>query len=252
MRVAILGALPRELAPLTVHITDAIQFDRHYWKGTIGTLAGHAVLALATGMGKVSAAAATQLALERFYPQAVIMIGVAGAIDLRLRPGDVVVAKEILQHDVNRPGSEEALGGELQHISRIVYHSHPELCRVAELAAIKLDWGLDFAGDLSYRLIGGRILTGDKIIYKQQEAERLRERLAGLCVEMEGASVAQVCAQNGDVPVLILRGISDSANEQAVSDVVTYFSVAAERLAELSLELLAQLHSVKTKMRKGF
>lgn len=188
---------------------------------------GSAAVAIRCGVGKIQAAMVTQRAIDLFAPRAIVLTGVAGALHPDLRPGDAIVARDTLQHDMD----VTALGfelGEVPFSGERLFSCDPTL--VAKACAAVTDGTVRV----------GRILTGDRFVTGADRAchAHLRDILRGDAVEMEGAAVAQVCSRNG-VPCVIIRTISDRANGDAPADFVAVLAFAAANAAAVIRGLLA-------------
>ncbi|MDR0902025.1 MAG: 5'-methylthioadenosine/adenosylhomocysteine nucleosidase [Opitutaceae bacterium] len=237
MKFGILGALPQEVALIKRSMTVRRSV-------TIGTRVFHEgewggrqiVLALAR-VGKVSAALTTALLLERFGVGRVIFTGVAGALDSRLRPGDVVIADRLLHHDMDSrplfPRFEVPLLGRsvfeasLADVAEAAARAYTEGSRAAEIPA---EWRA-VLGNATPSVWRGLVLSGDQFIGGAERVAALRAlQPEALCVEMEGAAVAQVCHEMGGVPAAIIRVISDRADGSAAADFQRFVKDIAEWL----------------------
>ncbi|MBW6457440.1 MAG: 5'-methylthioadenosine/adenosylhomocysteine nucleosidase [Trueperaceae bacterium] len=217
--LAVIGAMEEEVAPLLAAALDAREEGEGPYRWHRATLDGVPVLLAACGIGKVNAAALTQ-ALLGGGASAVIFTGVAGGVDPGLRVGDLVVAHDALQHDVDVTplGYEEGqVPGEPP-----VWAADPGLRDlVAGVAA-------DVAGAEGVRSIVGRVASGDTFVADPKRVADLRRRFGASCAEMEGAAVAQVCARWG-VPWAIVRSVSDTADHDAGVDFRAFTEEAARR-----------------------
>jgi adenosylhomocysteine nucleosidase len=203
-KIGLIGAMVEEIRLMeeklereTVTVKAGIRFME-------GTLNGKPVVLCKSGVGKVNAAVCTQILIDRFGADAVIFTGVAGALDPSLDIGDVVVSTECVQHDMDA----SPLGfprGTIPFADMSVFPADPELVRLAYEASRALPGG---------RALKGRVLSGDQFVADRETVRRLHEELQGVCVEMEGAAVAQVCAMNG-VPYVVIRSMSDKADGSA-------------------------------------
>ena len=213
--VAILAALPQELAA----IHDSFQLDA---AADLRPLEGHRfvhrgleVVAVRVGVGKVNAAMATQRVIDAVAPAVLINIGVAGGLDTdRLSIGDVVVARDCGQHDLDARPLGFALG-EVPYTGIRYVAADPALVSVAS--------GTRLA---SHRVHVGRVLSGDQFI-RRATPERAAEMraMAGLAVEMEGAAVSYVAASHG-IPFAVVRTISDYADGSASVDFERFLASA--------------------------
>jgi len=202
-KIAIIGALDAEVDEYLKHLESPV---RNIRKGSVfheGRLCGQDLIVIKSGVGKVFAALNTQKLIDIYNPQCVIFTGVAGGLNKKFEIGDVVVAEDCLQHDLDARG----LGFPRGTIPYTDYNLFVSDVRLRTLA---------LSAKIRPAIHRGRILTGDQFLTKKElnEYKYLIEDLKGDAVEMEGASVAQVCTVN-KVPFLIIRTISDKADAEA-------------------------------------
>ena len=228
MTIAILTAMAEEgqLYRDTCAVTGTV--ERAGLSLHRATHAGHDLLLTEMGVGKVNAALATQVVLDAVVPDAVVCTGTAGALHDGLDVGDIVVARDCLQHDLR----VDFLGlppGQVPFTDLRFFETDPSL-RDAALA-------VDLPGHMIH---AGRILTGDLFVQDETARHTLRDELSGDCVEMEGAAVGQVCTLN-DVPFLLVRAISDRADGRSDIDFQASLEEAAQASAHVVLEVLRTL-----------
>lgn len=198
--IAIIGALDDEVALIAASL-NGVTHDRQagldVTRGTLGTNDGGTVTAVATvgGMGLVNAAATTQHLIDAYHPDAVIFSGIAGNLNKSLHINDIVLGKTLRYLDTDmrlvgqwKPGTSE-------------FHSDPALLQIAEGA-------LD---EMGINHIQGTIASGNYFVDTPQKVSQVIEQTHADAVEMEGAAVAHVAARN-DVPALVIRAMSDSAD----------------------------------------
>ncbi len=217
-----------------------------------GVLDGHRVVLAESGMGKVNAAMVATVLVERFGAGALLLAGVAGGLDPRLRVGDVVVADRTVQHDAGMVIDAVHTTYQPGHLPFFnptdrLGHAVPSALesRVrARLAGLSLPPLSDRAGGSGDppRVVLGTILTGDRYVGCEDTRERLHTDLGGVAVEMEGAAVAQVAESYG-VPWLIVRALSDLAGRAAAFDFATFADEAAVRGALVLRRLLPALEA---------
>lgn len=205
--VAVLGAIDAEIQEFLEH-TDVIQEEP--WGQFVfyrGILAGRKVVLARTGVGKVLAAMLTQRLLDVYEPEALIFTGVAGTLRSDLDIGDVVVARDCMQHDFDAT-PVGILRGEIPYTG---YRIFPCDNRLVSAAA-------SWSGD-GHRVVVGRVLTGDQFLTGRDLSSHryLVEELHGDAIEMEGAGVGLVAMVN-EVPFVIIRTISDRADARAMQD----------------------------------
>jgi adenosylhomocysteine nucleosidase len=234
--LGIIGAMPEELTAITsaVHAHEVVELGgRRYHRGTY---AGEDVVAVISRIGKVAAATTTAILLERFAPRAVIMTGLAGALDPALAIGDIVIADRLVQHDLDaRPLFSRH---EIPLLGVTEVPADPGLSdRLAAAAArFVVPPEVRALGVTAPRVHRGLVASGDQFIASTEAVAALRALLpAALAVEMEGAAVAQVCFEHG-VPFAIARVISDTANHDAFVDFARFLADACGPYARALVE----------------
>ena len=245
MTLAIVGAMPQELGALLPHLEGARTERLAGRSFHRGRLTGRDVVLVLSGIGKVAAAATAALLIDRLGARALLFTGVAGGLGAGVRVGDIVVAQELLQHDLDAsplfPRWEVPLTG------RSRFAAEPALAGALlaacdEVLAAPLP-GLAALGLHAPRRHAGLVVSGDRFVSSAAESAALRDALPdALAVEMEGAAMAQVCADFG-CPLAVLRTISDRADDQAHVD---FGRFVAEVAAGYSRDI------VLAALRRGF
>lgn len=212
--IALMGAMDEEIKLLLQETENARSRKTAGITYTEGVFRGQDVVICRCGVGKVNAAAAAQIFASEFRVRALIFTGVAGALHPELEIGDIVVSSESMQHDMDAAPLGFA-PGEIPFQKESVFPADEQLIALAEQACL--------AAQAAFRT--GRVLSGDRFIADRDEVERLRRDFNGLCTEMEGAAVAQVCRMN-ELPYIVIRSMSDRANGEA-PDSFTEFTKAS-------------------------
>ena len=227
-RIGIIGAMPEELSALLESLENTREKTIGSFTFYEGVLESQPVILSQCGIGKVNAAALTQTMLMQGVSH-VIFTGVAGAIDPDLRVGDIVISSDTLQHDLD----VTALGYELGQVpaESLSWQADDALVQIAKAAADGLE---------SVQTIIGRVVSGDQFIASVEKTAWLRETFNASCAEMEGASVAQICAK-WNVPFVIIRSISDTANHDANMDFREFTPLAANRAKQVVRGMLQRL-----------
>lgn len=246
-RTCILAAFDDELALLYRALDEPKEEVLHGIHFAAGKLKGRNVIVCRSGIGKVNAAMVTALLIQHYRPCEIIFTGIAGGINLELRPGDIVIASKAAQHDF---GTLTAEGMETRGIrSAVTWQRNPVflepdawLMALADAAAkrIKLADIETRDGKRHPRIIKGVVVTGDVFVASPTKKAELRKALGADAVEMEGAAVAQVC-RDLRVPWLVVRSISDGADHNALQDVDSFTALAAQNSAHLVMDIVAQL-----------
>ena len=203
MIYGIMGAMPEEIRLMSSELTDAVTRRVADVDFITGSYAGHTVTLCCAGMGKTNAAAATQILISVFGAERIVFSGIAGNCSPLLRVGDVAVGSELIHHDIDNLTLENTgLKAEL-------YRADPALVAAAEAACAAQ----------GVHAVTGRIATGEQFICETAVKNDIIARCDPLCVEMEGAAVAQVAVKNG-VPFVVVRAMSDDADEAAFEKLV--------------------------------
>jgi adenosylhomocysteine nucleosidase len=245
----ILGAFRQEIAILEDKLADRQARRIEGMEFVSGKLNGKRVVMAWTGTGTVNAAMTTTLLIEHFRPNEVIFTGVAGGTNPQLQPGDIVIAQKIAYHDSGVLTPEEfvykSVRNPLDGIENPFFFPADErLLGLAEEAAGRVELGTlkTSEGERTPKIVKGVIVTGDVFVASPAKCAELREKFKADAVEMEGAAVAQVCFQQG-VGHIVIRCISDRADESAVSDLAAFYVMAAQNSASLVAEMVALMAS---------
>lgn len=234
--VAIVAAMHEELAALLAQMPDEQRVraaGREFW---VGHLQGQPVVAVLSRIGKVAAALTAALLVERFGVRAIVFTGVAGGLAPGVDVGDVVVATELLQHDLDaspifpkyevplmglsRFAADRALAAGLAAAAERTLRDPAALVGSEAVAAFGLQ---------APKLHRGLLVSGDRFVSTGAESAALRNALPdALAVEMEGAAMAQVCHDCG-VPFAAVRTISDRADDAAHVDFTRFVAQVASR-----------------------
>lgn len=236
-RLGLISAMPQEQRGLISQLTEMTVETRAQREYVSGRLWGSQSVCVLSRMGKVAAATTATTLIEHFGVTHILFTGVAGAADDKVRVGDIVVADQLIQHDMDSsplfPRFEIPLTG------RTLFDTDAEMTEKLKLAVSgffqqDLNEVIDEQDRESFGITrpvlhSGLIASGDEFITCSQRMDRLKRDLpAVLAVEMEGAAVAQVCQEFG-IPFAIMRTISDGANEEAPVDFMKFLErVAAD------------------------
>jgi adenosylhomocysteine nucleosidase len=236
LKTALVSAMHEELAAVLALMPDERKTTvagREFWQGH---LQGHDVVAVLARIGKVAGAATAAILIERFKVDRVVFTGVAGGLGPGVNVGDVVIAREFLQHDMDAsplfPKHEVPLYGRSRFTA--------DAALVASLAQAA-------KGALPTATVHqGLVISGDRFVATTPEARALQAALPdALAVEMEGAAFAQVCHDYG-VPFAAVRTVSDRADDAAHGDFLEFIrTVASPHSAAIVNALLRDLPADK-------
>jgi adenosylhomocysteine nucleosidase len=221
----------RALLPLLQNPNRELLAGREFHTGEIH---GRPVVLVLSGIGKVAAAMTTTLLLQHHQVGQVLFTGVAGGLGAGIRVGDIVVARQLMQHDMDAsplfPRFEVPLTGRARFDADVGMSD--ALAAAAARCLQRVPQWLDAAHQREFsltqpRLHQGLIASGDRFVSSHAEADALRAGLPDvLAVEMEGAALAQVCADFGR-PCAMLRTVSDRADDDAHVDFTRFVAEVA-------------------------
>ena len=231
MRIAVIGAMEMEIALLKEAMTFQKTKEIAGLTFLEGTLEGHEIVLVRSGVGKVNAALCTQILADHFRPDAIINTGAAGSLREENRIGDLVVSTDVVHHDVDATlfGYQK---GEVPQLGQLSFPADEKLRAAAVRAARAV------APDIAVR--EGRVASGDRFIAERALKEEIAETFGALCVEMEGAAIAQVAWLNR-IPFVILRAISDQADESVHVSYDEFEIKAAHDCAAITREVFLHL-----------
>lgn len=243
----ILGAFPPELVLLQSKMEEKKDTTIQQIRFTKGKLNGRQIVLAQTGIGKVNAAITTTLMIEHFQPREIVFSGIAGGIDPALHPGDLVVGTQVTYHDYGM-----AMDNRMEYWSTKNPATMLENPRSFSCDSVLVNKAVTVAKDLTFSKIKrangsfepavkkGIIVTGDVFVSSAMVTQRLRKELNAAATEMEGAAIAQTCYQQ-NVPFVIIRSLSDNANEKAQNDIKAFYDVAAHNAATLVMALISKM-----------
>lgn len=231
MTIGIIGAMEEEITNVledmnVVATKNALGLD--FYLGTLNNSNNNIVL-VRSGIGKVNAALCAQVLIDLFAVDAIINVGVAGAIDKNIKIGDIVISTDAVQHDFDT----SALGDEPGVISRMdtsVFHADPLLIEAAKKAV----------ESIGFPVYEGRIASGDQFVSEPALKEKIATLFNPICCEMEGAAIAHACYLNR-VPFVIIRAISDNAEEGCDVNYERFFRESAVTAGRIIKNMIAEI-----------
>lgn len=230
-RIGIIGAMEEEVSQLKSAMADVKVKKKASMEFCEGTLHGKQVVVVRSGIGKVNAAVCTQILADDFQVEAVINTGIAGSLKTGINIGDIVLATDTLQHDMDAT----EFGYPKGQVPRMETLSFPADERMYQLAA---EVCREVNPDI--QVFTGRIVSGDQFVASRKVKEAIAAEFQGLCTEMEGAAVGQTAWLN-QIPFLIVRAISDKADDSAQMDYPTFEKQAIAHEVRLTENLVKRL-----------
>lgn len=222
--IGIICAMAIEADGLIKKMTDTETRTIAKLKFTKGKLGNREVVVVVCGIGKVNAAMCAQLMICEYKPEFVINSGVAGATNEEVTILDMVVATEVLQHDMNASALGDPIGEiDFPDEHRTFFPCDEEISdKLYEICK-----GVD--GSSAFR---GRVASGDLFVSRRSKREILRIRFDAVACEMEGGAIGHVCFRN-EVPFCVLRTISDDLDKHKGMDFIKFAKLASEKSIEV-------------------
>lgn len=232
MKIGIIGAMDVEVAHLkeVMQITNTTTVAKQeYCEGKIGDMD---VVVVKCGVGKVRAGMSVQVLCDVFHVTHVLNTGVAGSLNNDINVGDVVVSTDAVFHDVNATNFGYAIG-EVPSLGKVFFEAEPYLRKLAKEAVEKA------APEVS--VYEGRVTTGDQFICEKDKKNWIKDTFNAECVEMEGCAIAEAAYLN-DIPFVIIRAISDKADEETVVSYEEFEGKAAVHCAKIVEYMISNMH----------
>lgn len=230
MKLGIIGAMRVEVETLRDHMEQPSEMTRAGMTFYEGKLEDLDVVVVQCGVGKVNAAMCTQILCDCYGVTHIVNTGVAGSLCAELDIGDLVVSQDAMYHDFdcNFVGYPT---GQVPGMDVLAFPADEKLLAYAFAAADAVHIG-------HARI--GRVASGDQFICTQAQKDKIIADTNALCTEMEGAAIAHTAYRNG-ISFVILRAISDKADNSAEMDYPTFEEIAAHRCAEVTMNLAKAL-----------
>lgn len=228
--VGIIFAMEEELEELLKYLKiekEYTIFDLSFYEGIIN---GVYCVMVRSGVGKVNAARATQILIDNIKVDYIFNIGVAGGISKSLKVGDIVIGEKLVQHDFDITAFNHDKG----YIPEIGVYIQVDdyLFRLANNV---------LKSDDKINVVSGVISSGDIFCTEIKMGQKINSKFNALCVEMEGASVAQICYLN-HIPFLVLRSISDTPNNDNVITYEEFLKYSSKNIAYAMSKILLKLN----------
>lgn len=224
MKLGIIGAMDVEVATLKEsmeHRTERVIAGSSYAEGI---LEGLPIVVVQCGVGKVNAALCVQVLCDCFGVTHIVNTGVAGSLNAKLDIGDFVISREAIYHDFDcHVINPNYTVGQVPGMAVRAFPSDDLLTKLAYATADELCPGHAHIGVVA---------SGDQFVCNKAQKERIVSDTDAICTEMEGAAISHAAYRNS-VPVVVIRAISDKADDSAQMDYPAFEAIAAKRCAEV-------------------
>lgn len=231
IKLGIIGAMELEVETLLAQMENKsaeIVAGSTFYEGQ---LSGLDVVVVQCGIGKVNAALCVQVLCTKFGITHAVNTGIAGSLCAELDIGDLVVSRDAMYHDFDCVHFGYPYG-KVPGMDVVSFPANETMIKLAFDAANGIHPG---------HVTVGRVASGDQFVAEQTLKNKIISNTQALCTEMEGAAIAQTAYRNG-IPFVILRAISDKADNSAEMDYPTFEKQAAHRCAAVTVALAAALN----------
>lgn len=224
MKLGIIGAMDVEVRHLRDEVKEARVSQHAGMEFTEGVIGSTEVVVVQSGIGKVNAGCCVQILADLYHVTHIINTGVAGSLNNEINIGDIVISTDAVYHDVDAT----VFGYKNGEVPQMGVQSFPadETLRQLAVKAVK-----EAAPDVS--VFEGRVASGDQFIASHEKKEQIKSYVGGFCAEMEGAAIAQASYIN-KIPFVIIRAISDKADESVTMSYDEFEGKAAEHCARIT------------------
>ncbi len=230
MKLGIIGAMDVEVAALKEKMENA-QVAVHAGSGYCqGLLEGCPAVVVQCGVGKVNAALCAQILISEYGVTHIVNTGIAGSLNAALDIGDLLVSRDVMYHDFDCCHFGYP-AGQVPGMDTVAFPANEALVALAVAAAEGVHPG---------HVRVGRVASGDQFVCSAEKKAAIIETTGAWCTEMEGAAIAHTAYRNA-VPFVILRAISDKADDSAQMDYPTFEAIAARRCAQVAMALAKTL-----------
>jgi len=209
-----------EVLNITNNIDEIKLYEKTFFKGNIQN---KQVLIVKSNVGKVNAARVCQIMIDKFDISLIINVGTAGSVNNKLDIGDIVVASKLVQYDFDVTPFGRKLG---------------EIENIGEYIEVKKEL-LDIFNNIDVHI--GCIATGDKFIVNNEEKNNIKNIFNALCIEMEGASIAQVCKLDNK-PFLVIRSITDKQDGTSKIEFDKFLESSSKKVALVQKKIIDKIN----------
>jgi adenosylhomocysteine nucleosidase len=230
MTIGIIGAMEEEVTAIKnkMNVHDILKKAGMLF--FVGEFSDSKLVVVESGIGKVNAAICAQILIDDFKVERIINTGIAGGVNEKVNPGDIVISTELVYHDIDT----SAFGDKVGQVPRMDVYAFPaddRLIKLAEACAEKIT---------EHNVFQGRIISGDQFIANSEKIKELREVFGAYAVEMEGAAIGHACYVN-NIPFVVIRSISDRADGDVHIDYWTFKNIAINNSVEMITNMIENM-----------
>lgn len=229
--IGIIGAMDEEVNAIIGKMTNVESREKAGMTFNKGTLEGKEAVVVRSGIGKVNAGLCTQILVDDYKIDAVINTGIAGSLKNQIDIGDIVLSSDALYHDMDATGFGYDFGV-VPRMESSVFKGDVRLINLAKECCERVN------PDINVHI--GRVVSGDQFISDKAKKDWINEHFDGYCTEMEGAAIAHAATLN-NIPFLIVRAISDKADNSATMDYGEFEKKAIIHSVNLIMEFVKNM-----------
>lgn len=229
--IGIIGAMDEEVNAIIEKMTNVESKEKAGMTFNRGTLEGKEAVVVRSGIGKVNAGLCTQILVDDYKIDAVINTGIAGSLKNQIDIGDIVLSSDALYHDMDATGFGYDFGV-VPRMESSVFKGDVRLINLAKECCERVN------PDINVHI--GRVVSGDQFISDKAKKDWINEHFDGYCTEMEGAAIAHAATLN-NIPFLIVRAISDKADNSATMDYGEFEKKAIIHSVNLIMEFVKNM-----------
>lgn len=229
--IGIIGAMEDEVAQLKKNMEIEETTEVASLSFCRGKLSGREVVVVRSGIGKVNAAICTQILVDQFHVDVIINTGIAGSLDAEIDIGDIVISTDAVEHDMDA----SIFGDPIGQIPQMDTFSFP-----ADESLVKLAKEVNEKANPDVYTWIGRVVSGDQFVSSGEKKEQLIRVFDAKCTEMEGAAIAHAAYLN-KISCVIIRAISDKADNSAVVDYPAFEAAAIRHSVRLIEALVSEI-----------
>lgn len=229
--IGIIGAMEDEVAQLKKNMEIEETTEVASLSFCRGKLSGREIVVVRSGIGKVNAAICTQILVDQFHVDVIINTGIAGSLDAEIDIGDIVISTDAVEHDMDA----SIFGDPIGQIPQMDTFSFP-----ADESLVKLAKEVNEKANPDVHTWIGRVVSGDQFVSSGEKKEQLIRAFDAKCTEMEGAAIAHAAYLN-KISCVIIRAISDKADNSAVVDYPAFEAAAIRHSVRLIEALVSEI-----------
>lgn len=226
--LGIIGAMDEEVAKIKEKMEQVQVQTKASMEFYQGTIQGKEVVVVRSGIGKVNAGICAQILADDYHVEGIVNTGIAGSLRAEINIGDIVISTDAVQHDMNAVAFGYPLG-QIPRMETLAFQADTRLAELAENCCKKV---IPEIG-----VFQGRVASGDEFVANKERKDAIQKEFDAYCCEMEGAAIAQAAYLN-QIPFVIIRAISDKADDSASMDYPTFEAMAIENSVKLMMEMV--------------